>query len=165
MNGLNLDCRVASFPRLDRDFLAYDLGRFPRVAKCDSVPRSDRGDDAMRPRKQSSGQDNLFRTRLDQIIGLRHEMVRLAGLIDWQLIGRKLCEVYTHAPGQPPLPARLMAGLAILKHTHNLSDETLCDCWVENPYYQHFCGAEHFLHTAPFDRSSLLKRLAAEATS
>lgn len=26
----------------------------------------------------------------------------------------------------PPLPTRLMAGLAILKHTFNLSDEELC---------------------------------------
>jgi IS5 family transposase len=28
-----------------------------------------------------------------------------------------------------------MAGLAILKHMHDLSDEALCDRWVENPYY------------------------------
>ena len=56
-------------------------------------------------------------------------------------------------PGQPPLPTRLMAGLAILKHMHNGSDEVLCARWVENPYYQQFCGEEHFRHTAPFDRS------------
>src|SRR5215207_3943189 len=41
----------------------------------------------------------------------------------------------------PPLPTRLMAGLAILKHMHDLSDEVLCARWVENPYYQLFsCG-------------------------
>ena len=28
-----------------------------------------------------------------------------------------------------------IAGLAILKHTFNLSDEVLCERWVENPYY------------------------------
>jgi len=44
--------------------------------------------------------------------------------------------VYTDKPGQPPLPTRLMAGLAILKHTYDLSDEALCDRWVENPYSQ-----------------------------
>jgi IS5 family transposase len=27
----------------------------------------------------------------------------------------------------------LMAGLAILKHMHDLSDEVLCERWVENP--------------------------------
>jgi hypothetical protein len=49
-------------------------------------------------------------------------------------------------PGQPPLPTRLMAGLAILKHTYDLSDEALCDRWVENPYFQYFCGEEFFQH-------------------
>jgi hypothetical protein len=30
-------------------------------------------------------------------------------------------------------PTRLVAGLFILKHMHNLSDEALCERWVENP--------------------------------
>ena len=34
-----------------------------------------------------------------------------------------------------------MAGLAILKHMHDLSDEALCERWVENPF-QFFCGEE-----------------------
>jgi transposase-like protein DUF772 len=42
--------------------------------------------------------------------------------------------------GQPPLPARLTAGLA--KHTYDLSDEVLCERWTETPYYQFFCGEE-----------------------
>jgi hypothetical protein len=29
-----------------------------------------------------------------------------------------------------------MAGLSILKHTHNLSDEELCARFLENPLYQ-----------------------------
>jgi hypothetical protein len=29
-----------------------------------------------------------------------------------------------------------MAGLAILKHTHDLSVEVLCERWLENPLYQ-----------------------------
>lgn len=48
-----------------------------------------------------------------------------------------------------------MAGLAILKHTYDLSDEMLCERWVENPYYQFFCGEELFQHRLVFDRSSL----------
>jgi transposase, IS5 family len=40
---------------------------------------------------------------------------------------------------------------------HNLSDEVLCARWVENPYYQFFCGEETFQHAAPFDRSSLTR--------
>ena len=48
-----------------------------------------------------------------------------------------------------------MAGLAILKHTYNLSDEVVCELWIENPYYQYFCGEEFFQHRLPLDRSSM----------
>jgi len=50
-----------------------------------------------------------------------------------------------------------MAGLAILKHMHDLSDESLCDRWLENSYYQYFCGEEFFRHKLPFDRSSITR--------
>jgi IS5 family transposase len=50
-----------------------------------------------------------------------------------------------------------MAGLAILKHSHDLSDEVLCERWLENPYYQLFCGEEFFQHRLVFDRSSLTR--------
>src|SRR5262245_62923516 len=50
-----------------------------------------------------------------------------------------------------------MAGLAILKYTYDLSDEALCDRWVENPYFQYFCGEEFFQHALVFDRSSLTR--------
>src|SRR3954464_8295011 len=51
----------------------------------------------------------------------------------------------------------LMAGLAILKHMRDLSDEVLCERWIETPYWQLFCGEEFFQHTPPFDRSSLTR--------
>ena len=50
-----------------------------------------------------------------------------------------------------------MAGLAILTHTYNLSNEGLCARWIENPYFQFFCGEEFFLHELPFDRSSMTR--------
>ena len=50
-----------------------------------------------------------------------------------------------------------MAGLLILKHMNELSDEVLCARWVENPYYQFFCGEHVFRHEPPFDRSSLTR--------
>lgn len=56
----------------------------------------------MKPREQSRGQDDLFRARLDQIIDMRHELVRLGGLIDWQAIGGRLGEMHEDGPGQPP---------------------------------------------------------------
>src|SRR5262249_30728430 len=74
---------------------------------------------------------DLFRSRLDQIIDMKHALVKLARAIDWGFLEQTFGAVYTDKPGQPPLPTRLMAGLAILKHTYDLSDEALCDPWVE----------------------------------
>ncbi len=109
----------------------------------------------MRPKELAKSQDDLFRSRLDQIINMRHELVRLGAAIAWPLIEETCSEVYSDGPGQPPLPTRLMAGASILKHTFDLSDEELVRRWVENPYFQHFCGMEFFCHEAPFDPSSL----------
>lgn len=91
----------------------------------------------MRPReRRDSGGQDLFRARLDQIIDLNHELAKLARAIDWRFLEEKFGAVYTDRPGRPPLPTRLMAGLAILKHTFDLSDEVVCARWVENPYYR-----------------------------
>src|SRR5712671_1680803 len=112
----------------------------------------------MRPReRREDGEQDLFRSRLDQIIDMNHALVKLARTIDWRFLEEKFGAVYTDKPGQPPLPTRLMAGLAILKHTYDLSDEALCDRWVENPYFQYFCGEEFFQHALVFDRSSLTR--------
>ena len=50
-----------------------------------------------------------------------------------------------------------MAGLAILKHMHDLSDEALCERWIENPYFQLFCGEEFFRNRC-FDPTFSLAR-------
>ena len=102
-------------------------------------------------------QKDLFRPPLDQIIDLKHPLVVLAQKVDWGFIDRRFRSVCHEGPGQPPLPTRLVAGLFILKHMHNLSDEALCARWIENPYYQFFCGEAVFRHELPFDRSSLTR--------
>ena len=112
----------------------------------------------MRPKeRRDSGQNDLFRARLDQIVDMGHPLAKLALTIDWRFLEERFGPVYSDRPGQPPLPTRLMAGLSILKHTHDLSDEELCARFRENPYYQLFCGEEFFRHTLPFDRSSLTR--------
>jgi transposase, IS5 family len=112
----------------------------------------------MKPReRRETGEQDLFRARLDRIINMSHELVKLAGTISWRFIEEKCGEPYAAGPGMPPLPTRLMAGLAILKHTFDLSDEELCARWVENPYFQYFCGEEFFRHELPFDRSSITR--------
>jgi len=90
-------------------------------------------------------QDDLFGPRLEEIINLRHPLVRLGRRSigsSWPTLRFGL----SRRAGQPPLPTRLIAGLLILKHMHNLSDEALCDRWVENPYFQYFCGEAVFQH-------------------
>ncbi len=79
----------------------------------------------MKPReRRETGEMDLFRSRLDQIINMNHELVRLAKTVSWEAIEARCGEVYSDGPGMPPLPTRLMAGLAILKHTFNLSDRS-----------------------------------------
>jgi transposase, IS5 family len=112
----------------------------------------------MRPKeRRDTGQTDLLRSRLDAIIDMGHPLVKLAQTIDWSFLERQFGAVYEDKPGRPPLPTRLMAGLAILKHTYDLSDEVLCERWLENPYYQLFCGEEFFQHRLVFDRSSLTR--------
>jgi transposase, IS5 family len=112
----------------------------------------------MRPKeRRDSGQKDLFRARLDHIVDMTHPLAKLAGSVDWKFLEARFGAAYTDKPGHPPLPTRLMAGLAILKYMHDLSDEALCDRWVENPYFQLFCGEEFFQHRLSFDRSSLTR--------
>ena len=111
-----------------------------------------------RPReRRERGEQDLFRARLDQILNMKHELVRLTQAIDWLVLEERFGAVYSDGPGMPPLPTRLMAGLAILKHTFDLSDEALCARWIENPYFQYLCGEEFFQHELPFDRSSMTR--------
>lgn len=108
-----------------------------------------------RPRDER--QKDLLQPALDQIIDLKHPLVLLAGEIDWEFLDGRFRTVCLPGPGQPGLATRLVAGLFILKHMHNLSDEVLCARWLENPYYQYFCGELSFCHKLPFDRSSLTR--------
>src|SRR5258707_10485003 len=99
----------------------------------------------MRPReRRGSGEQDLFRSRLDQVIDMDHALAKLARTIDWGFLEEKFGAVYADGSGRPALPTRLMAELAILKHSYNLSDEMVCEPRVENPDYQYFCGEEVF---------------------
>ena len=82
----------------------------------------------MRPReRRDSGEQDLFRSRLDQVINMDHALAKLARTIDWGFLEEKFGAVYADGSGRPPLATRLMAGLASLKQTYNLSDEAVCE--------------------------------------
>src|SRR5205814_9009008 len=77
----------------------------------------------MRPKKHKTmGSNDLFRARLDQIINLKHELVLLAGKIDWDWIDGEIAPLYSEN-GRPGSETRFMIGLLLLKHIYGLSDE------------------------------------------
>src|SRR6185295_6189729 len=109
----------------------------------------------MRPKKQkTTGSDDLFRARLDQIINMKHELVQLAGKVDWDWIDGEIAPLYSEN-GRPGIETRFMIGLLLLKHIYGLSDEGVCERWVHDPYFQHFTGEEFFQHAFAHERSDL----------
>lgn len=111
----------------------------------------------MKPKKQERAvTDDLFRMRLEQMLDQRHALYRLAGAIDWAAAEERFGGLYAEE-GRPGIPIRLMVGLHYLKHAFNESDETVVDRWVENPYWQYFCGEEYFRHAMPIDPSQMTR--------
>jgi len=111
----------------------------------------------MRPKSPAEDrEEDLFRSRLASILDPRHELLRLAALIDWAAFDAAFGALYAEA-GRPGLPTRLMAGLHLLQHAKGLSDEQVCAQWIENPYFQAFCGEAWFRHRLPLDRSSMTR--------
>src|SRR5277367_3110296 len=111
----------------------------------------------MRPKPISTPaarETDLFRSRLDAMIDIRHELVRLAGLIDWKRFDDAFGTLYAEK-GRPGLPTRLMVGLHLIKHARGLSDEQVCGQWIENAYFQFFCGETWFQTRLPLDRTSM----------
>jgi len=59
----------------------------------------------MRPKKHKTTESNdLFRARLDQIINMNHELVRLAGKVNWDWIDGEMrrSTARTADPGSRP---------------------------------------------------------------
>jgi transposase, IS5 family len=110
----------------------------------------------MRPSKQSRRSGDLFRERLDSIIDMGHELVRLSAMVPWSDFEDSFGRFYKPL-GRPAKSTRLMVGLHYLKHVYNLSDEQTVARWVENPYWQYFCGLEFFQHSLPIDPSLMTR--------
>jgi transposase, IS5 family len=109
----------------------------------------------MRPKKhKTTGLNDLYRARLDQIINMKHELVQLAGQIDWNWLDSEIAPLFSDK-GRPGIGTRFMLGLLLLKHIYGLSDEGVCARWVYDPYFQYFTGEEFFQHAFPHERSDL----------
>ena len=111
----------------------------------------------MRPKERTkTPQSDLFRLKLVNLIDLRHELCQLGEKINWPGLVEQFGALYAEH-GRPGVPIRLMAGLHYLKHAFGLSDEVVVKSWVENPYWQYFCGEEYFQHRLPIDPSQMTR--------
>lgn len=112
----------------------------------------------MKPREtEKSGAEDLFRERLENLIDLRHRLVKLAEAFDWPVFEEAFGALYDADQGRPGVPIRLMVGLQYLKHAFDRSDEEVGLEWLENPYWQYFCGEEYFQHRLPIDPSQMTR--------
>jgi len=80
----------------------------------------------------------------------RQGLYRLSHEIDWEYFEREYISFYSEK-ARPAKPIRLMVGLTLLKYIENFSDEVVVERWVQNPYYQYFCGEKLFQWSMPCD--------------
>jgi transposase, IS5 family len=112
-----------------------------------------------------SSQLQLFQSHFDQLLNPNHPLVVLSKKIDWNRFQVALEDCYSPDLGAPAKSVRVIIGLLYLKHAFNLSDEGVLERWVENPYWQYFCGFETMQHEPPIHSTSLTKwrnRVGAE---
>jgi IS5 family transposase len=96
----------------------------------------------------------MFKSTLKQIINPHHTLVLLADEIPWHEFDKEFKGLYSNT-GMPAKPIRLMVGLLILKQLKDLSDDEVVIQWVQNPYFQYFCGESEFKWTSPCNPSDL----------
>ena len=117
------------------------------------------------PSRPKTSQLDLFNARFEQLLNHQHPLYVLAGKLDWNRFDLAFEDCYCPDTGAPAKAIRLMVGLHYLKHAFNESDESLLERWVENPYWQYFCGYETMQHDVPLHSTSLTKwrqRVGAE---
>ncbi|MDY0223758.1 MAG: IS5 family transposase [Desulfobacterium sp.] len=126
--------------------------------------------------------DDFFRSRIDQMIDLRHPLSVLASRMPWQEIEAQVAHLFMRKAradvampdldlfgekpvhqakrsqaGRPRIPLRVMISLLYLKHAFNESDEGVVQRWGETPTWQYFAGQAYFEHRAPCDATTLVK--------
>lgn len=92
---------------------------------------------------------------LAEQLDARQPLVQLGKKLPWKTFEEAFADFYSEE-GRPAKPVRLMVGLLLLKQMFNLSDEEVVAHWVQNPYWQHFCGMTEFQWELPCDPSDLV---------
>lgn len=111
----------------------------------------------MRPKSLPQDQNLLFSCRLSTLLNPEHEILKLAKSIPWEQLEAEFSPLFSEGPSRPPLPVRLATGLMILQHVFNVSDERVVKLWIENPYWQAFCGYDFLQWELPVHPTSLTR--------
>jgi IS5 family transposase len=111
----------------------------------------------MKPKKINNSQSRLFEQRLSELLNPAHKFYMLAEMIDWDYYEREFGAFYTENSSREPKPIRLMVGLVMLQNMFNLSDRAVVRNWLENPYWQFFCGYDFLQWQFPINPSLLTK--------
>ena len=109
----------------------------------------------MKPKQKETNQSSLF-FNFEDTLNKKHPLFILANKIHWHLFEEAFLPMYSPDKGRPAKSIRLMVGLLMLKHTRNVSDESVVEQWSENNYYQYFCGETSFVSGAPCEASELV---------
>lgn len=110
----------------------------------------------MKPRRTNHRQGRLFQQRLSEQLNPSHELVQLSKQIDWAAVEQELLP-YFEEQGRPAKPIRLIVGMFMLQQISGLSDEMTVCRWIENPYWQLFCGYDFLQWRFPIDPTTLIK--------
>ena len=94
---------------------------------------------------------------LRKMLNPQHSLYQLAEAIHWQVFDEHFGPLYADSIGRPALSTRLLVALHYIKHLYDLSDDLVLAGFLENPYWQFFCGEEYFQHRLPCDPTSLVK--------
>ena len=111
----------------------------------------------MKPKRTDHSQGDLFKSRISSLINPMHPLKVLADRLDWAFFEKEFGKHYKQGGGQPPKPIRLMVGLLMLQHMFKKSDEKVVRTWVENAYWQYFCGYDYIAWAPPINPSSLTR--------
>jgi len=109
----------------------------------------------MKGKSPDHRQLDMFNQRLADQLNPKHPLYRLGNVIPWEELENEFSELYSLV-GRNAHPVRLMVGLLILKQLRNLSDESVVERWVENGYYQYFCGEAFFKWAFPCHPTDLV---------
>lgn len=100
-------------------------------------------------------QQNLFKTRLTELINMEHPLVKLANEISWDKMEAEFEKLFSQG-GRPSIAIRKIAGMLLLKEMFKESDESVVERWIENAYWQYFTGETFFQTEQPFDPSNFV---------